>query len=63
MEAHSGADAGISAVEVVDSPRIRPLTNAERQKRWREKQGDKYRKWNRERMKEFRRAQKADPSS
>lgn len=26
------------------------MTNAERQKRWREKQGDKYREWNRERM-------------
>lgn len=32
----------------------RPLSSAERQKRWREKMGDAYRAWNRERMKRLR---------
>lgn len=37
------------------------LTDAQRSKRYREKRGDAYRDWNRERMKEYRRAKKADP--
>lgn len=40
---------------------VQSLTNAERQKRWRERRGDEYREWNRERMRRKRNAQKADP--
>ena len=49
--AKSGGDSAASVEPSSSGPEIQALSNAERQRKWRQKDPEGYRVWNRERMK------------